>query len=77
MVTTLEKIGFSGGDADPCLYVREELSGLCIVALYVVDNLLVGHPKAIDATIEELRKEGLAPTVEDEFNNYLSYMIKF
>ncbi len=44
----------------------------------IVDkNLLVGHPKVIDATIEELRKEGSTLTVEDEFNDYYYCIIKF
>ena len=77
-VVMLRNIGFEGGNIDPCLFIRKDHRDLCMVAVYVDNSILVRNLKAIDATIEELRlrKEGLTLTVEDEFNDYLSCMIK-
>ncbi len=38
MVFILTKLGFKGGDVDPCLFVRKTSKGLCTIALYVDDN---------------------------------------
>ena len=73
----LKKIGFTGGDVDPCLYMKKSKKGLVFIALYVDDNLMVGHPKAIDEAIEGMKKHGLVLKVEDELNDYLSCEIKF
>ncbi len=52
-VEVLQKIGFNGGEADPCLFWKIYEKGVVFVAIYVDDNLIVGHPKAIEDTIEQ------------------------
>ncbi len=75
MVSTLRKIGFTWGTTDPCFFCKKEKDGLYMVALYFDDNLMIGHQKAIDITIKELKAEWLPLTIEDVFNDYLSCMI--
>ena len=77
MTTILKKIGFKGGDVDPCLYRRQDEDGLVFVALYVDDNLMVGHPNPIQKTIKELQANGLTLKVEDNLCDYLSCGIIF
>ncbi len=38
------------------------------MAIYVVDNLIVGHPKAIEDIIEILKRNGFVVKVEDDLN---------
>ena len=73
----LKKLGFLGGDVDPCLFTRKDEYGLVFVAIYVDDNLVVGHKKAVDRTITQLREEGLMLKVEDNLHDYLSCDICF
>ena len=40
------------------------------------DNLLVGHPAAIEDTIKKMRKNGLILKVEGDLKDYLSCKIK-
>ena len=77
IVRILHEIGFTGGDVDPCLFVRRNELGICFIAIYVDDNLLVGHPKAIDDVIDKLRQKGLTLTVEGDLHDYLSCHIVF
>ena len=77
-VKILKKIGFEGGDVDPCLYMKESTKfGKVYIALYVDDNLIVGHPEAINEVIQGLRDEGLVLKVEDDLKDYLSCEIDF
>ena len=76
-VTILKSIGFTGGDVDPCLFVRKTKEGICFVGIYVDDNLLIGNSKAIDRTIVELKEKGLVLKIEDDFHDYLSCEIVF
>ena len=46
--------------------------GICFIVLYVDDNLIIGHPKAVDDTIDQLSKNNLMLKVEDNLHNYLS-----
>ena len=48
-----------------------------LIALYVDDNLMVGHPKAIEDAIMEMKKFGLVLKIEDNLKDYLSCEIKF
>ena len=57
-VAILKKIGFIGGDVDPCLFVKKWELGVCFAAIYVDDNLLIGDEAAIDDTIKQLRENG-------------------
>ncbi len=47
------------------------------MTIYVDDNLIVGHPKAIEDTIEQLKKDGFVVKVEDDLRDYLSCEIRF
>ncbi len=51
--------------------MKKELS----VAIYVDDNLIVGHPKAIEDTIDQLKKNGLVVKVEVDLRDYSSWEI--
>ena len=46
VVKILKQIGFTGGDVDPCLFTKRSEKGICFIALYVDDNLLIGHQAA-------------------------------
>ena len=76
-VAILRKIGFEGGEVDPCLFVKQYALGIVYVALYVDDNLLIGTPAAIEDTIKRLREEGLVLKVEDDLHDYLLCEIVF
>ena len=43
MVELLRKIGSTGGDSDPCLFVGRNKFDIYDTAIYVDDNLMVGH----------------------------------
>ena len=63
---------------DPCLFTRESPTfGRVYIALYLDDNLLVGHPQAINEVIEKLRDEGFVLKVKDNLKDYLSCEIDF
>ena len=70
-------IGFEGGEVDPCLLVLKTGKGICYIALYVDDNLLVVNPEAIDVVIASLKAEGLILKIEDNLRDYLSCEIVF
>ncbi len=53
------KFGFNGGEVDPCLFWKQYKKCVVFVPRYVDDNLIVGHPEAIEDIIEQLRKNGL------------------
>ncbi len=77
IVEILRKIGFEGGEVDPCLFMRKSKKGLVYIALYVDDNLLVGHPAAIEETVQQLKAHGLILKIEDDLADYLSCEIVF
>ncbi len=47
------------------------------MAIYVDDNLVEGHPKAIEDTIEQLKNNGFVVKVEDDLRDYLLCEIRF
>ncbi len=51
-IEVLCEIGFNDEEVDPCLFGK----GVVFVAIHVDDNLFVGYPKAIEDTIEQLKK---------------------
>jgi hypothetical protein len=73
----LRKIGVTGGDVDPCLFVKNSSLGIVFIALYVDDNLLVGHPKAIKDAIKQMKKHGLILKIKDDLRDYLFCKIQF
>ena len=76
-VEILQKIGYVGGIVDPCLFMKKSEKWLVYIALYVDDNLLVGHPEAIKQVIQDLRENGLNLKIDDDLTDYLSCEIKF
>ena len=71
-IKILKKIGFVGGDADPCLMMRKNKDGVVYIAIWVDDSLLIGNEKAINATIDDMKKEGLSLKIEGNLDDYLS-----
>ena len=71
-INKLRKIGFKGGYPDPCLMTRHDKNGIVFTSIWVDDSLLVGNTEAVDATIEDLRKEGFVLKVEGALDDYLS-----
>ena len=57
--------------------MRKTGKGIYFVGIYVNDNILIGHPAAIDKTISELQIKGLVLKIENQFNDYLSCEIIF
>jgi len=51
----LVSLGFKQCESDPCLMYRVNENGLCIILMYVDDNLIVGSNKAIDQVTEEIK----------------------
>ncbi|EJK77615.1 hypothetical protein THAOC_00541 [Thalassiosira oceanica] len=75
-VEILRKMGFQGGDVDPCLFWKRSKLGIVFIAIYVDDNLIIGTPAAIEDTIKQMLKHGLVLKVEDELKDYLSCDIR-
>ena len=46
--------------------------GVCFVALYVDDILIVGHPIMVQENIQKTRDYGLVLKVEDNLRDYLA-----
>ena len=63
-------LGFKPCESDPCLMYRVNENGLCIILMYVDDNLIVGSNKAIDQVTEEI-KNVFNVTVSPEATVYL------
>jgi len=76
-IAILKKIGFQGGNADPCLLIKRGPNGIVIVSVYVDDNFCVGHKPALTDFVEDLKKEGLSVKVTEDMNDYLSCNIVF
>lgn len=76
-VAKLRSMGFKGGYPDPCLTTRKNENGICFIAIWIDDSLLVGHPKAIQQTIEDLKREGFDLKLDGSLDDYLSCEITF
>jgi len=63
-------LGYNPCDSDPCLMYRIDSKGLCIILMYVDDNLIVGSKKAIDKVTKEI-KEVFSVTVSPIATAYL------
>ena len=75
--TGLKSIGFEGGQADPCLMMKQEGNDRIYVGTYVDDNVCVGTQQLIDDTIKKLKNIGFELKVMDDFTDYLSCEIVF
>ena len=73
----LLKIGFTGGTVDPCLFHRKTEKGLVFIGLFVDDNLLIGHPEAIEDAIQGMRKHGFTLKIQNDLRDYLSCEVRF
>ena len=73
----LRKIRFTGGDVDPYLFIKKSSKGIVFIARYVDDNLLVGHPDAIEDAIQQMKKRGIILKIEDDLKEYMSCKIQF
>jgi hypothetical protein len=69
-------MGFEDCPCDPCLFKKQDHNGICYVVCYVDDNLCIGDEKAIRAVVEEIPKHGLAVTVTENMDDYLSCQVK-
>ena len=63
-------LGYNPCESDPCLMYRIDSEGLCIILMYVDDNLIVGSRKAIDKATKEI-KEVFSVTVSPVATEYL------
>jgi len=70
----LISLGFKLCESDPCLMYRVNENGLCIILMYVDDNLIDGSNKAIDQVREEI-KNFFNVTVSPEATEYLGCKI--
>ena len=77
MIQILKKLGFTGGEVDPCLFVRRTKKGICYIGIYVDDNLLIGDKAAIQEVIDDLKAAGLVLKIEGSLHDYLSCEIAF
>ena len=76
-IKILKHLGFTGGNVDPCLYVKKNAKAIEYAALYIDDNLRLGDIKAIDNAITALKNNGLVLKVMEEVRDYLSCKVKF
>jgi len=70
----LISLRFKPCDSDPCLMYRVNENGLCIILMYIDDNLIVGSNEAIDQVTDEIKKVFNA-TISPEATEYLGYKI--
>lgn len=66
----MKSLGFELSKANPCLIFRKNENGICIIAIYVDDDYLVGDQNAIEKATNQM-KEKFNMKIEDKKNNYL------
>jgi hypothetical protein len=74
---TLRKMGFKGGNVDPCLFYRVNKLGTVYIAVYVDDNLIIGHEAAVNEVISTLKNSGFVLKIDETLDDYLSCRIVF
>ena len=62
----LTEMGFEATDAEPCIYIRDDHQGLCMICLYVDDLLIAGKDEAtvgliVSALREHFSMKSLGP----------------
>ena len=72
----LKSSSFIGGSINPCLYVKRSTKCIVYIALYVDDNLMIGHIAAIDNAILALKIKGLVLKIMERLQDYLFCKIK-
>ena len=50
----MEKFGFKICKANPCFMYKKNEKGICMMLIYVGDNLLVGHNEALHEAIDQI-----------------------
>ena len=73
----LKKIGFKGGEVDPCLVHKYNALGWILMSVYIDDNCCVGSKEVLEDLIKKLQEQGLTVKVLKDFSNYLSCKIHF
>ena len=68
----LKKMGFEGGDVDPCLMMKNGTKGIVFIAIYVDDCLLIGTEEAINEAVEGLQAHGFKLKEDGTLHDYLS-----
>ena len=72
-----DKMGFQQCQSDPCLFLRRNQLGVCIILVHVDDAFTTGTRAAIDSVVSEIKSHGLNVTVEHKLTDYLSSEIRF
>ena len=67
-----EMSGLTGGNVDLFLYVKKIEKGIVYVALYVDNNLMIGHIKVTKKVIAALKENGLVMKSVEGLKDYLS-----
>jgi len=67
--------GFAPCESDPCLVYRINENGLCIILMYVDDNLIIGSDMTIEQATEEIKKV-FNVMISPEATEYLRCEIK-
>jgi len=57
--------------------IKHSNDGTVYASVYVNDNFCVGHTKALNTFVEDLKKQGLMVKVSEKLTDYLSCSIKF
>jgi hypothetical protein len=68
----VDKMGFEQCRSDPCLFIRRNELGVCLIITHIDDCFTVGTKLAISKTLQEIEGHGLSLTVEKELKDYLS-----
>jgi len=63
-------LGFKPCESDPCLMYRVNENGMCIILMYVDENLIAGSNTAIDQVTDKTRKV-FNVTISSEATEYL------
>ena len=72
----MRQLGFERCKSDPCLFMKKDELGICIVLTYVDDNLALGTPRALKKLLKDLKQTEFTFTVEHTLKDYLSCEIE-
>jgi hypothetical protein len=75
MAVLLEE-GFTQSEADPCLYVCQDVMGIVYLAMYIDNCLCVGDDKAIKNAAARIGKN-FKLKIEETLSDYISCEILF
>ena len=69
-VEILKKVGFTKGNVNICLYMKQGMKGKVYKALDTSDDLMVWNPEAIDEVFKQLQKHGFVLKVVDGLQDF-------